>query len=135
MYVVCGVQTAICQDSYSSSSPRLCPSSETPGGYVGQAVLEKLGVLMGVCFSPTPGGEPLWRIPLPPSQIRLGVLQRRGGEATGGSRELPIASQFYGRIRTNRNALDENITLGRSREPPAATFFSRITIWDEHANS
>ena len=38
--------------------PDFAPSSKTPGGYVGQAVLEGR-VLSQSKFAPTPGGEPL----------------------------------------------------------------------------
>jgi hypothetical protein len=61
-----------------------------------------------------------------PSRIRLGVLERQMVRLTGGSRELPIAWQFYGRIRTIRNALGENVTLGHSREPPVAEIIWQV---------
>ena len=51
-------------------------------------------------------------------------------DAAGGSRELPGASQLYRQSETNRDALGEIITLGNSREPPAAPYF-----WTHNASS
>jgi hypothetical protein len=51
---------------------------------------------------------------------------------TGGSRELLIASQVYGRIRTNQDALGENIALGESREPPVENISWTDERWNEY---
>ena len=53
--------------------------------------------------------------------------------AAGGSRERPSGLQLYGPIRTNRNALSENIALGDSREPPVAAICERIERWNKYA--
>ena len=88
--------------------PDFAPSSETPGGYVGQAVLERVVGVVDACNYAASGGEPLWRVSRHPREFVLACKKGQPLRATGGSRELPIASQFYGRIRTNRNALGKN---------------------------
>jgi hypothetical protein len=44
---------------------------------------------------------------------------------TGGSRERPIGSQFYGPGVNESEAIGKCIALGYSREPPVATFSGR----------
>jgi hypothetical protein len=48
-----------------SRPPNFAPSSETPEGYVGQAVLETLALSMRRAIRPAPGGEPLYPVASP----------------------------------------------------------------------
>jgi hypothetical protein len=96
--------------------PDFAQSSETPGATSGK--LSSKGLGRSVMFNyPTPGGEPLGRVPGDPARFVLARMRPKL-VAAGGSREWPSALQLFEYLRTDQGASRPGVTLGSSREPP-----------------